>query len=171
MYEPGPGLLGRGAEEVEGSLSCFTGACSICGLTHLSGCSPHAAAMGCMPRASCERASHALTQHVACRKCCARPCCAEIECCPASSRSCVWGAGDAGLEASHWDALLNMAWCPVLMACPEEGEPHSPMLASRYSHPAHAVSSLASGTMLWNNQGRTQCAACRLTLHVHSGCD
>lgn len=31
--------------------------------------------------------------------------------------------GNAGLEAGHWDALLNMAWCPVLTVCPAEGAP------------------------------------------------
>lgn len=46
----------------------------------------------------------------------------EFECRPAFSTSSVHGAGNAGLEAGHWDALLNMAWCPVLTVCPAEGK-------------------------------------------------
>ena len=76
----------------------------------------------CMPRALCKRADCVITSHVACSKHFARHGCAKIRLLSCFSMSYVCGAGDAGLEASHWDALLNTAWCPVLTVCPEEGK-------------------------------------------------
>ena len=125
LHKPGPGLLHTCAKNVEVRPSRLTGAFiesvgqhtlwlsySCDSLCSSSACPElHANELLMSPPRMWHAASTLLATAVP-----------EFVCYPAFSRSSVCCAGNAGLEASHWDALLNMAWCPVLTVCPEEGE-------------------------------------------------